>query len=144
MIEKDKAQLSRRRQCALLGASRSGLYHRPGSPSTEDLEAMRALDGQYLKTPFHGTRRMAAALRGQGLQVGREADGGDGQGYLLAHMPTGTTTAGYNINGFREINPDPDIHLKIRPKVVRKSPATSIPFYLLIVCRWLTALMQYV
>ncbi len=44
MIEKDKAQLSRRRQCAPPRVSRSGLYHRPGSPSAEDLEAMRALD----------------------------------------------------------------------------------------------------
>ena len=141
MIEKDNKGLSRRQQCALLGVSRSGFYHRPRPPSAEDLEVMRALDEQYLKTPFHGTRRMAAALRGQGLQVGREADGGDGQGYLLAHMPTGTTTAGYNINGSREINPDPDLHLKIRP---RKSPATSIPLYLLITVHWLTALMQFV
>ena len=75
MIEKDDTGLSLRRRCALLGVSRSGLYHRPRGPSAEDLEVMRALDEQYLRTPFYGARRMAIALREQGFRVGRERVG---------------------------------------------------------------------
>ena len=52
-----------------------------------------------------------SVFRGRAIQRDG-ACGYDGQGSRLAHIPTGTTTAGYDINGFQEVNPDPDIHLK--------------------------------
>jgi len=37
-----------------------------------DLELMRMLDEQYLKTPFFGSRRMVAEIRGRGFVVSRK------------------------------------------------------------------------
>ncbi len=65
-------KISIRRQCALLGVSRSGLYYESAGPSAEDLWVMRRIDEQYTLTPFYGSRRMAAHLSGQGLAVNRK------------------------------------------------------------------------
>ena len=64
--------LSVRRQCALLGLARSGVYRRPAAPDPEELALMRWLDEQYLATPFYGSRRMTAALRRAGHPVNRK------------------------------------------------------------------------
>jgi putative transposase len=71
LIERERPDLSVVRQCALVGVSRSSLYYRsvPVAPTT--LELMRRIDEQYLKTPYYGSRRMAAWLRRQGYAVGR-------------------------------------------------------------------------
>jgi putative transposase len=61
--------ISVRRQCALLGLSRAGLYYEPRRESAENLRLMRLLDEQYIRTPYYGIRRMAAWLRTQGYQV---------------------------------------------------------------------------
>ncbi len=58
-----------RRQCELLGLSRSGLYYAPRQESADHLWLMRLLDEQYTRTPYYGIRRMAAWLRTQGPQV---------------------------------------------------------------------------
>ena len=50
------------RQCELLGLARSTWYFTPASESPENLELMRAIDEQYMKTPFYGSRRMAVCL----------------------------------------------------------------------------------
>ena len=50
-----------------LELSRSGVYYDPRKPTEEDLLLMRAIDEQYLKTPFYGRRRMTIALRIQGF-----------------------------------------------------------------------------
>jgi putative transposase len=52
------AQISVRRQCALLGVNRSTVYHKPRGESAENLELMRLLDEQYTCEPTWGTRRM--------------------------------------------------------------------------------------
>lgn len=57
----------------LLGIHRSGLYYQPKGTSTETLALMRAIDEQYLKTPFYGRRRMALALNDRGFLVGQKA-----------------------------------------------------------------------
>ncbi len=59
-------------QCALLAISRSSVYYRPAEVSQEDLELMRLMDRQYLATPFHGSRRMAAWLERCGHLVSRK------------------------------------------------------------------------
>jgi putative transposase len=69
LIEEDHAQLSVRRQCALLGLSRSSLYYRSQDESSENVQLMRLLDEQYTATPFYGVRRMTAWLRSQGYPV---------------------------------------------------------------------------
>lgn len=63
-------ELSARRQCALLGIARSGLYYEPKGPSDENLLLMRLLDEQYTRTPFYGVRRMKRWL----YEVGHDVD----------------------------------------------------------------------
>jgi putative transposase len=69
MIEPNHPQLSVRRQCELLGLTRSTLYYEPAGESVENLHLMRLLDEQYLRTPFYGRPRMTAYLRRHGYPV---------------------------------------------------------------------------
>ena len=69
MIERDHARLSIRRQCELVGLNRSTLYYEPAQESALNLELMRLLDEQYMRTPFYGWPRMLAYLRRQGYAV---------------------------------------------------------------------------
>ena len=61
-IERDHPGLSVRRQCELLGLNRSSWYYQPAGESAENLQCMRRIDEQYLKTPFYGSRKMAEVL----------------------------------------------------------------------------------
>ena len=72
LVDGEHRSLSIARQCALLGVSRSGLYYRPKGVVGEDLTLMRAMDRQYLETPFYGSRRMKAWLDRQGWRVSRK------------------------------------------------------------------------
>ena len=45
-----------------MGLARSTCYYQPAGESRENLELMRAIDQQYLKTPFYGNRRMSEVL----------------------------------------------------------------------------------
>ena len=72
MVERGRADLSVRRQCALLGLARSGIYRKPAAPDPEELALMRWLDEQYLATPFYGSRRMTAELRRTGRRINRK------------------------------------------------------------------------
>ncbi len=72
MIDRDHKQLSLVRQCNLVDVSRAWVYYRPAPPQAEDLELMALMDRQYLKTPFYGSRKMRAWLRGQGYLVNRK------------------------------------------------------------------------
>lgn len=69
LIEPEHPPVSLRRQCALLGLARSGVYYQPVGERAEDLQLMRLLDAQYTETPFYGVRRMMAWLRRQGYGV---------------------------------------------------------------------------
>jgi len=62
MIALEHPKISVRRQCALLGLSRSGFYYEPEATNPEDLALMRLLDEQYTRTPFYGVRKMTAWL----------------------------------------------------------------------------------
>ena len=61
-----------RRQCELLGLARSSCYYQAVPESAENLRVMRLIDGQYLKTPFYGSRRMAWWLGTQDIAVNRK------------------------------------------------------------------------
>lgn len=72
LLEPKNKSVSQRKQCELLGIERSGLYYKPRSPNEEGLQLMRAIDEQYLQTPFFGRRRMTLAMRDQGFFVGEK------------------------------------------------------------------------
>src|SRR5947209_17170923 len=72
LVEPGHATLSVRRQCELLGLSRSSLYYEPGGEAAEDLRLMRLIDEQYPACPFYGSRRMTVWLNEQGEGVNRK------------------------------------------------------------------------
>ncbi len=69
MIERDDCKLSIRRQCELLGVTRSVLYYASQRDDSDDLAVMRLLDEQYTKTPFYGVERMTAVLKRMGIRI---------------------------------------------------------------------------
>lgn len=69
MIELQHPDLSLSRQCELLGLNRATYYYQPVSESAFNLEVMRRIDEQYLKTPFYGWPRMTAWLRQEGYAL---------------------------------------------------------------------------
>jgi putative transposase len=69
MVEPELASISIQRQCELLSLARSSFYYEPGRESPENLQLMRLLDEQYLRTPFYGIARLTAWLRSQGQMV---------------------------------------------------------------------------
>jgi putative transposase len=72
MIEKNHEQLAVARQCQLVGLARSSYYYEVATETEENLAYMRLIDEQYLRTPFYGSRRMAAWLCGEGHEVNRK------------------------------------------------------------------------
>jgi putative transposase len=72
MVEPERPEPSISRQCQLLGLNRSTFYYAPVPISPEDLELMRLIDEQYLKTPTYGSRSMARHFRRQGRKVNRK------------------------------------------------------------------------
>jgi len=71
-IQPGHAHLSVRRQCVLLGLGRGSWYYQPTSVSAETLEVMQAIDRQYTRTPFYGSRRMTVYLNHLGYPVNRK------------------------------------------------------------------------
>lgn len=69
LIEPHHPQLSVRRQCELPGLSRSTWYYQPATESAENLQLMRLIDEQYLRTPFYGWPRITAHLHRLGYAV---------------------------------------------------------------------------
>ena len=72
MVEVGHPALSVRRQCELLGLSRSSLYYEPAGETAEDLRLMRLIDEQYTARPFYGSRRMTMGLIERGEEVNRK------------------------------------------------------------------------
>lgn len=72
MIENHHPDISIRRQCALIGLNRSTFYSEPGGETALNLQLMRLIDEQYLRTPFYGYPKMTVELRRQGYRVNRK------------------------------------------------------------------------
>ncbi len=72
LVEPENNQLSISSQCRCLGISRSSVYYKARSFSERNLALMKAIDKQYLKTPYYGRRRMCQAIRKRGFQVGEK------------------------------------------------------------------------
>jgi putative transposase len=75
LVSPEDAALSVTRQCALLGIARSSWYYTAQGERAENLELMRQLDEQYMRTPFYGIRRMTAWLQQQGYAVNHKRVG---------------------------------------------------------------------
>jgi putative transposase len=71
-VERTGAEVSVRRQCALLNVARSGVYRPRPEPSAQDLVLMRRIDEIYLEKPFFGSRRMTFDLNEEGRCVNRK------------------------------------------------------------------------
>jgi putative transposase len=61
-----------KKQCELLGISRSGYYYNPKPASNEQLQLLNIVDEIYTKYPFFGTRKMASYLKRHGHNIGRK------------------------------------------------------------------------
>ncbi len=64
--------LSLRKQCKLLGVSRSGLSYVPKGENAENLKLMRLIDEEYLRHPFRGVPSMHQWLKSQGYSVNKK------------------------------------------------------------------------
>lgn len=69
LVEPNHPELSIRRQCELLGLNRATFYYQPAGESAYNLQLMRLLDEQYMRTPFYGWPRMTVWLQSQGHAV---------------------------------------------------------------------------
>ena len=72
LIDGNATDMSIRRQCELLGLSRSTLYYEAAKDTEANLCLMRLIDEQYLETPFYGSRRMTVWLEHAGHAVNRK------------------------------------------------------------------------
>jgi putative transposase len=72
LIEGNHPHLSIRRQCRLLGLSRSSLYYEPAAETAENVRLMRLIDEEYTAHPFLGSWRLAKWLIEQGEAVNRK------------------------------------------------------------------------
>ena len=66
--ENDKLSIAH--QCQILNVGRTAYYYRP-EISKANLELMRQIDELFTEDPSRGTRRISAALRRQGVNIGR-------------------------------------------------------------------------
>jgi putative transposase len=71
-LERAHPDLSIRRQCAMLGVARSGVYRKPRPVNDNDLEAMRRIDALFTAHPFYGARRIARTLSKDGFPIDRK------------------------------------------------------------------------
>jgi putative transposase len=69
MLDPDHPTLSFRRQCELLGLSRSGACYKPRGESALNLELMRQIDEQYTQCPCYGVVKITESLRRQRYRV---------------------------------------------------------------------------
>ncbi len=71
-LDRNHPALSIRRQCALLGLARSGVYRPKAAANDNDAAVMRRLDELFTAHPFLGSRRMTVMLRTEGIVINRK------------------------------------------------------------------------
>lgn len=72
LVQPDHSELSIRRQCELLGLTRSMLYYSPIGVSEDELALMKEIDRLFTKWPFYGSRKILLELRNAGHAVNRK------------------------------------------------------------------------
>jgi putative transposase len=71
-LDRDHPSLSVRRQCAMLGIARSGVYRLLRAANDDELALLRRIDELFTRWPFLGSRRMTAMLRAEGRTINRK------------------------------------------------------------------------
>ena len=71
-LDREHPELSVRRQCAMLGVARSGVYRKPAPANDNDLALMRRIDALHTERPFLGSRRIARMLGDGGAPINRK------------------------------------------------------------------------
>ena len=69
LVEKGHRTLSIGKQCELLSLSRSSFYYAPKLKTQMNLDLMKLIDVQFLKTPFYGVGQMSHYLRNCGHDI---------------------------------------------------------------------------
>ena len=72
LVDFNHPRISVVQQCKLLKISRTSVYYRPKKVQDQDLEQMRLIDEQYLKTPNYGSRSMRTFLQRLGYKINRK------------------------------------------------------------------------
>jgi putative transposase len=72
LLDRGHVQLSIRRQCALLGVARSGVYRPPRPANDNDLALTQRIDELFTAWPFLGSRRLTTLLRSEGHAINRK------------------------------------------------------------------------
>lgn len=62
------------RQCELAGVARSTVYapHLYSEPDEQEVTLLAAIDAEYTRHPFYGSRKMTVYLRGRGHRINRK------------------------------------------------------------------------
>ena len=71
-LDRDHPHLSVRRQGAMLGIARSGVYRPARAANENDLKPLRRIDELFTRWLFLGSRRMTAMLRAEGQTINRK------------------------------------------------------------------------
>jgi putative transposase len=103
---KEEDKLSIRKQCELLCITRTKYYYKPQSESLVNLQIMRFMDEQYLRTPFYGFPRMFDAVK---------------KSFPMWILNKKRVERLYNKMGLRSVLPGPNTS-KSNPKAVHKFP----------------------
>lgn len=61
-MDREHPKISVKRQCELLGISRSGLYYKPRPMKPDEIELMVEIDKIYTKSPYMGSRKIAKRI----------------------------------------------------------------------------------
>ncbi len=62
LVDKNEPNISLKRQCEILGVTRSRLYYKPKPENSKNIELMPLIDEIYTKSPFYGSRKIARII----------------------------------------------------------------------------------
>lgn len=71
-LVRNHPDLSVRRQCAMLGIARSGVYRLPRPANDDEMRLTRRIDELFTRWPFLGSRRITTMLRAEGPAINRK------------------------------------------------------------------------
>lgn len=72
MVDRSDKKLSVSKQCRILNINRSTVYYKKRPIKSLDIEQMKLIDEQYLKTPSWGSRPMRNHLRRRRYKINRK------------------------------------------------------------------------
>ncbi len=132
MVDVANPTLSVRRQGELLGLNRSSFYYQAAPESALNLQLMRLIDEQFLRTPFYGWRKMTVYLRRLGYAVnGKRVRrlmrlmGKHGSAQDLQHRP-GRTVHGRCFHRLPALGQHSSQHGRARPRPRQRLLRTSM------------------